>query len=124
MRAPEQSIISKGDKEHDSQIRRGRNPESSHPLLWTSASLVYCFQGSLDIAVLQLDDLSLSRSLRDLMLRPAELGATVQGERVAVMGFPLLSPHLGFGSCVTAGIVAKVKTSSSHKHMILTILFL
>ncbi|CAL5225546.1 g8379 [Coccomyxa viridis] len=65
-----------------------------------------------------LDDLSLSSSLHDVSLRPAGANAAGQGERVAVMGFPLLSPRLGLGSCVTAGIIAKVlkadTSASSH----------
>ena len=111
IQAPEHAgIMSREGKEHGGQLRRSRKREGSKKLLWMSASLIYCFQGPLDIAVLQLDDLSLSSSLHEIMLRPVELGAVGQGERVAVMGFPLLSPRLGLGSCVTAGIIAKVMT--------------
>lgn len=85
-----------------------RTAEGSKRLYWTSASLVYCFKGPLDIAVLQLDEASLRGSLHEFKLRPDGANAARQGERVAVMGFPLLSPRLGLGSCMTTGIIAKV----------------
>ena len=80
----------------------GRKP------FWASATLVYCFEGPLDMAVVQLDDIALRETLTEFELSSEENGAASQGQRVAMMGFPLLSPRLGFGPCVTAGIIAKV----------------
>ena len=80
----------------------GRKP------FWASATLVYCFEGPLDMAVVQLDDIALRQTLTEFELSSEENGAASQGQRVAMMGFPLLSPRLGFGPCVTAGIIAKV----------------
>jgi len=91
-----------------------RTAEGSKRLYWTSASLVYCFKGPLDIAVLQLDEASLRGSLHEFKLRPDGANTARQGERVAVMGFPLLSPRLGLGSCVTTGIIAKVIETLHH----------
>ena len=80
----------------------GRKP------FWASATLVYCFEGPLDMAVVQLDDIASRQTLTDFELVPEENREASQGQRVAVVGFPLLSPRLGFGPCVTAGIIAKV----------------
>ena len=110
IQAPEHATEGKQGHKVRSQMRKAREPEGSSNMLWASASLIYSFKGPLDIAVLQLDDSSLSSSLHDVSLRPAGASAAGQGQRVAVMGFPLLSPRLGLGSCVTAGIIAKVSS--------------
>ena len=34
-----------------------------------------------------------------------------------MLGFPLLSPRLGFGLCMTAGIIAKVGLSLSYQQL-------
>ena len=112
--APEHSFRARNGNDPEGQSQHSRTPEETTQPLWSSASLVYCFSGPLDVALLQLDDPSLSRQLHDLVLRPAGGDALRQGERVAVMGFPLLSPRLGFGSCATAGIIAKVTTAQPH----------
>ena len=108
IQVPEHASHGKDGPILNRQSGNTRLPEGRRSMSWASASLIYSFKGPLDVAVLQLDDLSLSSSLHDVSLRPAGVNAAGQGERVAVMGFPLLSPRLGLGSCVTAGIIAKV----------------
>ncbi len=110
IQAPEHAIDGNEGNKFRSQPGETREPECSSTMSWTSASLIYSFKGPLDIAVLQLDDLAHSSSLRDVSLRPAGVNAAGQGEGVAVMGYPLFSPRLGLGSCVTAGMIAKVST--------------
>ena len=82
---------------------------------WAAASIVRCFEGALDMAVLQLDSVELRGCLCEVSLRPEENAAVRQGDQIAVLGFPLLSPRLGFGLCVTASIIAKVGLSLSYQ---------
>ena len=90
-------------------------PHDSSKPFWAAASIVRCFEGALDVAVLQLDSVELRGCLREVSLRPEGDAAFRQGAQIAVLGFPLLSPRLGFGLCVTAGIIAKVGLSLSYQ---------
>ena len=89
----------------------GVRPHDSRTPFWAAASTVRCFEGALDMAVFQLDSVELRGYLHEVSLRPEGDAAMRQGDQIAVLGFPLLSPRLGFGPCVTASIIAKVGLS-------------
>ena len=93
----------------------GVRPRDSRTPFWAAASTVRCFEGALDMAVLQLDSVELRGCLREVSLRPDGDAAVRQGDQIAVLGFPLLSPCLGFGPCVTASIIAKVGLSPGYQ---------
>lgn len=116
IQAPQSPGQAREGKRFEAASLESMKGKGSRQLLWTTASLVYSFKGPLDIAVLQLDNLALSSSLPDLALRPGGVDVGGQGERVAVLGFPLLSPRLGFGPCATAGIISKVLIADAHAH--------
>ena len=99
----------------ESACPAGGRPHDSKAPFWAGASIVRCFEGALDMAVLQLDSMELRGCLREVSLRPEGDAAVRQGDQIAVLGFPLLSPRLGFGPCVNAGIIAKVGLFSSYQ---------
>ena len=90
-------------------------PDDGRMPFWAAASIVQCFEGHLDVAVLQLNSVELRGCLRELSLRPEGDAAVRQGDQIAVLGFPLLSPRLGFGPCVAASAIAKVGLSDSYR---------
>ncbi len=85
-----------------------RSTEAARHPVWATATVIYIFQGALDLAVVQVES-SARMHLQQLALRDAgRTPVTAAGQPVAVIGFPLFSPHFSLGQLATAGVVSKV----------------
>lgn len=76
--------------------------------VWATAAVIYVFQGTLDVAVVQVES-SARMHLQQLALREAgRTTTTAAGQPVAIVGFPLFSPRFSLGQIATVGVISKV----------------
>lgn len=86
-----------------------------HPV-WARAAVIYIFLGALDMAVVQVES-SACMHLQQLALSESgRTSNTAPGEPIAVVAFPLFSPHFSLGQLATAGVISKVTTTSRLAH--------